>query len=71
MATKKIKELRQLKKDELLKLRSDLQQKLMQLRFRSRIEKLANPMEKRNIRREIAVINTLLQEMEMKQAKEN
>jgi len=71
MATKKVKELRQLNREQLLKLRSDLQQKLMQLRFRSRIEKLANPMEKRNFRREIAVINTLLREMELKQAKEN
>jgi len=71
MATKKVKELRQLNREQLLKLRSDLQQKLMQLRFRSRIEKLANPMEKRNLRREIAVINTLLREMELKQAKEN
>ncbi|MFN3660276.1 MAG: 50S ribosomal protein L29 [Brevinematales bacterium] len=70
MATKKVRELRQLKKDELLKLRSDLQQKLLQIRFRSRIERPANPMEKRNIRREIAVINTLLREMELKQAKE-
>ncbi|NPV39311.1 LSU ribosomal protein L29p [Brevinematales bacterium NS] len=70
MATKKVRELRQLKKEELLKLRSDLQQKLLQIRFRSRIEKPANPMEKRNIRREIAVINTLLREMELKQAKE-
>jgi|YNPMSStandDraft_1061717.scaffolds.fasta_scaffold00020_14 large subunit ribosomal protein L29 len=71
MATKKVKELRQLNREQLLKLRSDLQQKLMQLRFRSRSEKLANPMEKRNLRREIAVINTLLREMELKQAKEN
>jgi len=71
MATKKVKELRQLNREQLLKLRSDLQQKLMHLRFRSRIEKLANPMEKRNLRREIAVINTLLREMELKQAKEN
>lgn len=70
MATRKVKELRQLKKEELLKLRQDLQQKLLQIRFRSRIEKPANPMEKRNIRREIAIINTLLREMELKQAKE-
>jgi len=70
MATKKVKELRQLKKEELEKLLQDLQQKLMQIRFRSRIEKPANPMEKRNIRREIAVIHTLLREMELKQAKE-
>ncbi|MCX7882929.1 MAG: 50S ribosomal protein L29 [Brevinematales bacterium] len=70
MATKKVKELRQLKKEELLKLRADLQQKLLQIRFRARIEKPANPMEKRNIRREIAIINTLLREMELKQAKE-
>lgn len=62
MTGKKIKELRELSNEELLKMRSESEKKMMQIRFKGRIEKLSNPMEKRTLQKTIAVINTLLTE---------
>jgi ribosomal protein L29 len=62
MTGKKLKELRELSIEELQKMKTESDKKMMQLRFKGRIEKLTNPMEKRTLQRTIAVINTLLTE---------
>lgn len=65
MATKKTKELRELSNEELIKMRDDLSKKLLNIRFQSRIERPKNPMEKRETRKTIARINTILREREI------
>lgn len=69
MAGKKTRELREFTGKELIRLKSDLMTQQMQLRFKAKIEKPTNPMEKRELRRTIAKINTLLREEQIKQAK--
>lgn len=66
MTSKKLKELRELSDAELLKQQSEIEKKMMSLRFKAKIEKIDNPMEKRNARRTVAVINTLLAERRSK-----
>ena len=65
MVKKKLKELRELKNEELIKMRSDSQALIRGIRFKSKIEKPANPMEKRNLTKKVAVINTILREREL------
>jgi ribosomal protein L29 len=66
MIKKKVNELRELSKGELEKIRSDIQAELRTIRFRTRIEPPPNPMQKKNLKIKIAVINTILKEMELK-----
>jgi ribosomal protein L29 len=66
MVKKKLKELRELTNEELLKMRSDTQAAMRTIRFRTKIEKPSNPMEKRNLTKKVAVINTILRERELK-----
>lgn len=66
MATKKIKELRELNKDELVSQRAEILKKQVELRFKAKIEKPKNPCEMRELRRTLARINTLIREFELK-----
>lgn len=69
MTKNKLKELRELSRDDLIKMRGDIEGNLRVIRFKSKIERPSNPLEKRNLKKKIAVINTLLREMEIKTAK--
>ncbi len=69
MAGKKLKELRDQADKELLRLRSDAQNRMMTIRFKSKIERPTNIMEMRELRRQVARINTILRERELKNAK--
>lgn len=69
MTKNKIKELRELSLQDLTKMRGDIEGNLRTIRFKSKIERPANPMEKRNLKKKIAVINTIIREMELKTAK--
>ncbi len=62
MIKKKLKELRDLSTEELVKMRSEIQGNIRTLMFRMKIERPANLMEKRNLKTKIAVINTILAE---------
>lgn len=62
MKTKKLKELKELSKEELLAKLSELQKKLFELKLKHTTIKLKNPLEIRNLRRDIARIKTLLTE---------
>lgn len=62
----KIQELRSLSEKELISMKQQLQEKIMHIRFRSRIERPKNVMEIRAIKRTIAQINTLIRETELK-----
>ena len=66
MKGKSIKELRESTKDELIKMKGDNEKKIMGIRYKGRIEKTKNPMEKRILQKTIAVINTILTERELK-----
>lgn len=62
----KIQELRSLSEKELISMKQQLQEKIMHMRFKSRIERPKNVMEIRGIKRTIAQINTLIRETELK-----
>lgn len=62
MTKSKIKELRDMSTEELQRNYSELQGSLRMIRFKSRIERPANPMEKSNLRKKAAVILTLINE---------
>jgi ribosomal protein L29 len=68
MIKKKIKELRDLTTEELVKMRSDIQGSIRTISFRMKIERPANLMEKKNLKTKIAVINTILGERSAAQA---
>ncbi len=65
----KIKDLRSLSEAELLSMKKEMQEKIMQVRFRSKFEAPKNLMEIRNMKRTIARINTLIREAEIKEQK--
>lgn len=65
MLKHKVKELRELSTEELVKMRADIQNNLRAIRFKAKIERPTNPLEKRNLKKKIAVINTLLREKEL------
>ncbi len=65
----KIKDLRSLSEAELLSMKKEMQEKIMQVRFRSKFEAPKNLMEIRNMKRTIARINTLIRETELKEQK--
>jgi len=71
MPYKKIKELRELNNDELIKLKNDLSKELLLKKFKLKIERPQNLMERRFIRKTIARINTILRERELLKNKEN
>ena len=64
MTKKRLQELRDLNDKDLIRMREDIQADLRKIRFKAKIERPKNPMEKRNMRIKIAVINTLLKEKE-------
>ncbi len=66
MGNKKTKELRELKPEELKKQKEDIQKKMMEIRFKAGIEKPSNPCERRELRKTVAKINTILSEYESK-----
>jgi ribosomal protein L29 len=68
MIRKKLKELRDLSTEELIKMRSDIMNNIRILTFKMKIERPTNLMEKRNLRNKVAVINTLLRERELQKA---
>lgn len=66
----KAKELRDLTYEELLKKENDLQGELFNLRFRLATGQLDNPMEIRNIKKDIARVKTVIRQMDMEKAKQ-
>ena len=62
----KIYQIRELSQDELMQKKHELEEELFNLRLTSLVKKLDNPMKLRNLRKNIARINTLLKEMESK-----
>lgn len=69
MIAKKLKELRELTSEDLLKMKADIQSNLRTFRFKRKIERPKNPMEKRNLTRKVGVINTIIREREISQSK--
>jgi len=65
----KIREIRELSADDLRQKVIDLKDQLSRLRFQKAMGQLDNPMKIRNIRKDIARINTVLQEIQKKEAK--
>jgi len=63
--SKQMKELLDLSVEELKKQKIDLQDKILKIRFKAKIEPPKNFMEKRESRKQIARINTLLTRYEM------
>jgi ribosomal protein L29 len=59
-----MKELLDLNSDELKKMRGDLQNKIMLFRFKSKIEPPKNFMEKREMKKTVSRINTILTQYE-------
>ncbi len=68
MVGKKLKELRDLSNEELIKMRADIQHNIRMIQFKMKIERPTNLMEKKNLRKKLAVINTILTERELKKA---
>lgn len=60
---------KELKYEELLVKRGELRKKYMDLRFKMVIGHVENPLEKRNIRRQIARLNTLIHQHESEAAR--
>ena len=56
---------RELSYKELVSKRNDLKQKYMDLRFQAVVGHLDNPLEKRSMRREIAMLNTFIRQKEL------
>ncbi len=65
----KIREIRELSADDLRQRIIDLKDQLSRLRFQKAMGQLDNPMKIRNVRKDIARINTVLQEIQKKEAK--
>ena len=66
MVKKKLQELREQNDQELTKVKADIQSKMRTIRFQTKIERPTNPLEKKNLRKKVAVINTILRERELK-----
>jgi large subunit ribosomal protein L29 len=62
----KVFKLREMSRAELVQRRSDLREELFNLRFASATRALDNPLRLRNLRREVAMIETVLREDERK-----
>lgn len=61
----KVERMRELSKEELMQLESDLKEELFNLRMQSSAKKLDNPLKLRTLRRDIARIKTVLREEEL------
>ena len=61
----KKKEIKNMSLAELVSKRDELTKKYMDLRFQMVIGHIDNPLQKRNMRREIAVVNTLIRQHEL------
>mgnify|MGYP001585498475 CR=1 FL=1 len=59
-------QMRELTKDELLQRRSEIEQEMFNLRMQKASKELDNPLKLRVLRREVARINTILKEDELK-----
>ena len=62
---KKKSKYREMSYKELVSKRNDLKQKYMDLRFQAVVGHLDNPLEKRSMRREIAMLNTFIRQREL------
>ncbi|UTC67249.1 MULTISPECIES: 50S ribosomal protein L29 [unclassified Treponema] len=62
---KKKSKYREMSYKELVSKRNDLKQKYMDLRFQAVVGHLDNPLEKRIMRREIAMLNTFIRQKEL------
>ncbi len=62
----KIKELKKLSLQDLLKKEEELRRELLRLRFKKKIEGLPNPMQIRNTRRDLARVLTLIREKQLR-----
>ncbi len=62
----KIYQLKELSKDELVQKKHELEDELFNLRLTVLVKKLDNPLKLRNLRKDIARINTLLRQEELK-----
>ncbi|MCX7820930.1 MAG: 50S ribosomal protein L29 [Brevinematales bacterium] len=62
MKTKEKKELRSLSDKDLLNMLNEIEGKIREIRFKSKVERPSNPMELRNLRKKVAVIKTILNE---------
>ena len=62
----KVRSLREMSRSELVQKRDDLKEELFNLRMRRSLKTLDNPLRLRTIGREIAQVNTLLREDDLK-----
>ena len=62
---KKKSKYREMSYKELVSKRNELKQKYMDLRFQAVVGHLDNPLEKRSMRREIAMLNTFIRQKEL------
>ncbi len=62
---KKKSKYREMAKTELVSKRNELKQKYLDLRFQAVIGHIENPLEKRTIRREIAMLNTYIHQKDL------
>lgn len=65
----KAKEIRDLSNDEMVKKIDQYEEELFNLRFQAKMGQLANPLQLRLIRRDIARINTILKEKKIAESK--
>lgn len=65
--SKKVKELRTLSETELGAMKKEIQEKMMHIRFRSRMERPKNVKEVSMLKKTVARINTIIRETELKQ----
>ncbi|MGM0366745.1 MAG: 50S ribosomal protein L29 [Actinomycetota bacterium] len=61
----KTNELREQTKEELVKRRAELKKNIFNLKFQKATGQLENPMRVKNLKREVAAINTLIREKEL------
>jgi len=59
-------QLREMTKDELLQKKIDMEEELFNLKLRKKTKQLDNPLRLRNLRRDVARIDTILKEDELK-----
>ncbi len=69
MTGRHLKELRALTTAELIKMKEDILNNIRSINFKMKIEKPKNVMEKRNLRKKVAVINTIIREREISEGK--
>jgi len=62
MKKNQLKELRNMSKEELLSKLEEMKKRLFELKLKHSVFKIKNPLEIRNLRRDIARVNTILRE---------